>query len=62
MGTDQELQDMLGGSIVSSNVKEKVKALLAQLHILPGYTSSHKPGFVYLLEGNPEGIMMEVHP
>ena len=61
MGTNQELQDMLGGSNFSSNLKEKVKALLAQLHILPGYTSSHKPGFVYLLEGEPEGIISCTH-
>ena len=57
LGTDQELQDMLGGSNFSSNVKEKVKALLAKLLILPRYTSSHKPGFVYLLEGDPEGVI-----
>ena len=61
MGTDQELQDMLRGSNFSSNVKEKVKALLVQLHILPGYTSSHKPSFVYLLQGEPEEIISCTH-
>ena len=57
MGADQEPQDMLGGSNFSSNVKEKVKALLAELPILPGYSSMRKPSFVYLLEGDPEGII-----
>ena len=57
MGTDQEPQDMLGGSNFSSNVKQTVKALLAQLPLLPRYSSMRKPGFVYLLEGDPEGII-----
>ena len=48
---------MLGGSTFSSHVKEKVQALLNQLSILPGYSSMRKPGFVYLLEGDPEGII-----
>ena len=61
MGTDPELQGMLGRSNVNSNVKEKVKALLTQLFILPGYTSSHKPDFVYLLEGDPEGVISCTH-
>ena len=61
LGTDPELQGMLGRSNVNSNVKEKVKALLTQLFILPGYTSSHKPGFVYLLEGDPEGVISCTH-
>jgi len=57
MGTDQEPQGMLGGSNFSSNAKEKVQALLAQLRILPRYSSMRKLGFVYLLEGDPEGII-----
>jgi len=61
MGTDPELQGMLRRSNVNSNVKEKVKALLTQLFILPGYTSSHKPDFVYLLEGDPEGVISCTH-
>jgi len=61
MGTDQEPQDMIGGPNFSSNVKEKVKALLAQLPILPGYSSMSKPGFVYLLEGDPKGIISSTH-
>ena len=50
MGTDQEPQGMLGGSNFSSNVKDKVQALLTQLPLLPGYSSMHKPGFVCPLE------------
>jgi len=53
----QEPQDMLGWSNFSSNGKEKVQALLNQLPLLPGHSSMHKPGFVYLLEGDPEGII-----
>jgi len=52
---------MLGGSNFSSNVKETVQALLTQLPLLPGYSSMHKPGFVYLLEGDPEGIISCTH-
>ena len=61
MGTDQEPQDMLGGSNFSSHVKEKVQALLNQLPILPGYSSMRKPNFVYLLEGDLEGIISCTH-
>jgi len=57
MGPDKEPQDMLGGSNFSSNVKEKVQALLSQLPLLAGYLSMHKPDFVYLLEGNLGGII-----
>jgi len=57
MGTDQEPQGMLGVSNFSSNVKEKVQALLTQLPLTPRYSTMHKPGFVYLLEGDPEGII-----
>jgi len=57
MGLVQEPQDMLGGLNFSSKVKEQVQALLTQLHILPGYTSSLQPRFVYLLEGEPEGLI-----
>jgi len=57
MGLVQESQDMLGGLKFSPKVKEQVQALLTQLPILPGYTSSLQPGFVYLLEGEPEGVI-----
>ena len=40
-----------------SQVKEKVQALLHQLFYPPGYSPMHKPGFVYLLEGDPEGVI-----
>jgi len=52
---------MLGGSNFSSNVKEKVQALLTQLLLMLGYSSMHKPGFIYLLEGDPEGIISCTH-
>jgi len=44
MGPHQQPQDTLGGSNFSSNVKEKVQALLHQLAILPGLNSIYKPG------------------
>jgi len=47
MRPDQEPQDMLGGSNFSSNVKEKVQALLTQLPLLLGYSTMRKPSFVY---------------
>ena len=63
MGPIQEPQDMLGGLNFSPKVKEQVQALLTQTPILPGYSSKHKPGFVYLLEGDPEGIIScTLHP
>ena len=63
MGPDQEPQDMLEGSNFISNVKEMVQALLTQLPLLPGYSSTRKPDFVYLLEGDLEGtISCTPHP
>jgi len=40
-----------------SKVKQKVQALIHQLSASPGYSSMHKPDFVYLLEGEPEGVI-----
>ena len=57
----QEPKDMLGGLNFSPKVKKQVQALFTQTPILPGYSSMHKPGFVYLLEGNPEGIISCTH-
>ena len=63
MRPDQEPQDVLGRSNFSSNVKKKVQALLTQLPLLPGYSSMRKSGFIYLLEGDPEGtISCTPHP
>ena len=61
MGPIEEPQDMLGGLNFSPKVKKQVQALLTQSPILPGYSSMHKPGFVYLLEGDPEGIISCTH-
>jgi len=61
MGPIQEPLDMLGGLNFSPKVKKQVQALLTQHAVLPGYTSSHKPGSVYLLEGNPEGEISCTH-
>ena len=41
----------------SPKVKEKVQALIDQLVVLPGSSSIHKPSFVYLLEGDPDGVI-----
>jgi len=40
-----------------SKVKEKVQALIHQLAASPGYSSIHKPDFVNLLQGEPEGVI-----
>jgi len=40
-----------------SKVKEKVQALIHQLSASLGLTSMHKPGFVYLLKGEPEVVI-----
>jgi len=61
MGPIQEPQDMLGGLNFSPKVKKQVQALLTQLPILPGYTSSLQPGFVSLLEGDPEEVISCTH-
>jgi len=42
---------------IRSQVKEMVQALLHQHSDSPGYSPMHKPGFVYLLEGDPEGVI-----
>jgi len=57
MGSHQEPQDTWGGSNFSSNVKEKVQALLHQLSILPGLNSMPKPSFVYPSEDNSDGVI-----
>jgi len=57
MGPRQDPQDTLGGSNFSSNVKEKVQALVHQLAVLPGLNYLHKPGFVYLLEDDHDGVI-----
>jgi len=41
----------------SSKVKENIQALIDQLAVLPRSTSMHKPDFVYLLEGDPDGLI-----
>jgi len=61
MGPIQEPLDMLGGLHFSPKVKKQVQALLTQHAVLPGYTSSLLPGFVYLLEGDPEGVISCTH-
>ena len=45
------------GSIPYSKAKEKVQTLLSQLAILPGLRDMHKRSFVYLLEGDPKGVI-----
>ena len=61
MGPIQEPLDMLGGLNFSPKVKKQVQALFTQTPILPGYSSMHKPSFVYLLEGDLEGIISYTH-
>ena len=53
----QEPQDTLGGSNSSSMVKDKVQALIDQLVVLLGLKDMHKPYFIYLLEGDLDGII-----
>ena len=57
MGPIQEPQDMLEGLNFSPKVKKQVQALFTQTPTLPGYSSMHKPGLVYLLEGDLEGVI-----
>ena len=57
MGPHQEPQDTLGGSKFSSNIKEKAQALLHQLAALLRLNSTHKPGFVDLLEDDPDWVI-----
>jgi len=45
------------GSSSSSEVKERVLTLLDQLAVQPWLRDMHKSDFVYLLEGNPDGII-----
>ena len=63
MGPHQDPQDTLRGSNLSSKVKQKVQALIDQLAILPGLKDMHKPGIIYLLDGNSDGeISCTSHP
>ena len=57
MGPHQEPQSTWEGLNSSSKVKEKVQALLSQLAVLPRLEDMHKPAFVYLLEGDPDGVI-----
>ena len=57
MRPHQEPRDTLGRSNFSSNVREKVQALLHQLAVLPRLNSMHKPNFVNLLEDDPDGVI-----
>jgi len=40
----------------AAKIKEKVQVLLNQATALPGYTSMPRPGFVYMIANDPEGI------
>jgi len=57
MGPHQEPQHSFEVLSSSSKVKEKVQAFLNQLAILPRLRGMHKLGFVYLLEGDLEGVI-----
>jgi len=55
MGPHQEPRGSPRSSSPRSNIKEKVQELIHQLLVLPGLTFKHKPGFVNLVEGDPDG-------
>jgi len=52
-----EPQGSLRSLSIRSQVKEMVQDFLHQHSDPPGYTPIHKPGFVSLLEGDPEGVI-----
>ena len=53
----QDPLDSLGSPNLSSKVNERFLALIDLLSVPPGLSSVHKLGFVYLLEGDPDGII-----
>ena len=57
MGPHQQPQGTLEGLNSSSKVNEKVQPLLNQLAIPLGLEDMHKPSFVYLLMGDPDGVI-----
>ena len=57
MGPYHEPQGSPEGSISSSKVKEKIQELLNQLAVLPRLRDMRKLDFVYLLAGDPEGVI-----
>ena len=57
MEPHHEAQDSPRSPSLRSKVKEKVQDLIQQLSASPGLTSMHKPSFVYLLEGEPKGVV-----
>ena len=57
MEPHQEPQDSPRSLSICSQVKEMVQAFLHQQSEPTGYSAIHKPGFVYLLEGDPEGVI-----
>ena len=40
----------------AAKIKEKVQMLLNQATVPPGYTFMPRPGFVYLIANDPEGV------
>jgi len=57
MEPHQEPQGSPRSLSIRSQVKEMVQAFLHQQPEPSGYSTMHKPGFVYLLEGVPEGVI-----
>jgi len=53
----QEPQGSRRSPIPRSKVKKKVQALIGQLAVLPRSTFMHKFGFIYLLEGDLDGVI-----
>jgi len=56
MGPHHEPQGSPRGPRNRPKVKEKGLSVNSQCPVLPGSTISHKPGFVYLVEGDPGGV------
>ena len=44
----------------AAKIKEKVQMLLNQATVPPGYTSMPRPGFVYMMANDPEGISVSM--
>ena len=56
MGPHQGYLDNPRSSSSGAKIKEKVLAMVSQATAQPGCSSMQRPGFVFLIAGDPEGI------
>ena len=56
MGPHQGYLDSPRSLSSGANIKQKVLAMISQATAPPGCSSMQRPGFVFLIAGDPEGV------